>query len=425
MSDITGFSNKELMVNSKNIPINDSDIYLEGSKVGRTIKSKRYTSSKSINDINIDISIQLLEESDEIDGHQTSYSKIKFKGETINYVIMNTLRRVILTLIPVYGFNIENINITKNTSVFHNDYMRLRLSNFPIYLTKELNEKYKRKKNINRFNILNDESTLEKMKELEYKANLGSAEIDTTSDILNKQDISNNLTITVNVKNISDTDIMNVMTNTLGVKFYYGKEQISHIYSKPLLIVQLQPGQEFTCSMISNLNIGIYNATYSPCSICCYEENNENDYDFKIMSRRQISEKDILIRACSIIQMKLKNSREIFKTNIMKYNSEEYMNNKMDDENISTEHLRNGIIVIEGEQHTLGNLISRYLQDHNEITYAGYKVGHPNVSQVDIKYKCNTNILPVLDDVITKLDKIYEKIKMTIEKMPDFGYKYV
>ena len=37
----------------------------------------------------------------------------------------------------------NNINITKNTSVFNNDMMRLRLSNFPVYLSKDLNRKYR------------------------------------------------------------------------------------------------------------------------------------------------------------------------------------------------------------------------------------------------------------------------------------------
>jgi len=383
-------------------------------------------SSKSVKEM--DINIKLLEDSDEVGGYETSYCKLNIYGKMVNTVIVNTLRRVILTLIPIYSFNKDNINITKNTSVFNNDYMRLRLSNFPIYLNKELNNKYRKKKELKQLNVLNDEKTLERCKQLEYRATLGSAEVDITSDKLNKEDISENLKIVISVKNPSDNDIMNVMTNTAGVKYYYNNEQISHIYSNPLLIVQLQPLQEFACIMSSNLNIAMFNATYSPCSMCYFEEDvkdPENSFNFSVLSRRQISEKDILVRACNIIQQKLKMSHEIFISNISKYNMESYNKNKLNEDNISTEHLRNGTITMMGEQYTLGNLLSSYLQDHEDILFAGYKVGHPNVNQVEIKYECTTNILSVIDDVIGTINSIYETIKVLVEKMPDFGYKYI
>jgi len=117
------------------------------NKVSKSNESSVDLSNLSVipqksSNIDYDIKIKLLEHVDEIDGYETSYCKLNMSGRLINTVIVNTLRRVILTLIPTYGFNTENINITKNTSIFNNDYMRLRLSNFPIYLTKELNNKY-------------------------------------------------------------------------------------------------------------------------------------------------------------------------------------------------------------------------------------------------------------------------------------------
>jgi DNA-directed RNA polymerase subunit L len=213
---------------------------------------------------------------------------------------------------------------------------------------------------------------------------------------------------------------MNVMTNTNGVKFYLGKEQISHIYTIPLLIIQLQPGQEFICTMIASLNIAMYNAIYRPCSLCCYDEVDENNYNFLVMSKRQISEKDLILRACKIIINKVINAEQIFISNIKKYNEK-----NSDIDNTSMEHLQNGTIVIEGEQHTLGNLLSKYLQDHSDITFAGYKVGHPNVNQVDIKYICKTNVLNVIKDVSILVQNIFENISEKVNKMPDMAYRYI
>ena len=381
----------------------------------------------SLDELNKDLNIKLLEESDEIDGYETSFCKINISGKDVNYVIINTLRRVILSLIPVYGFDSENIKITKNTGVFNNDYMRLRLSNFPVYMTKEINGKYKKLKNLDHIQIINPEITLDTAADLEYRANLGTAEIDITQlDEGMKEDITDNLTIVVNVKNNSDNDIMNVMTNTPGVKFYFKKEPISHIYTNPLLIIQLQPGQEFACTMTSNLNNGMYHATFRPCSLCHYEEHNDLNYDFTIMSKRQISEKDIIIRACQIIKKKITNSEQTFINNIKKYNIKASLaKDILDEDDISTEHLRSGTIIIEGEQHTLGNLLSRYLQDHKDIKFAGYKVGHPNVNQVEIKYICNTDILNIINDVSKTLTQIFSDIENKVKKMNDFGYRYI
>ena len=393
---------------------------LKGSKGSKRSKeSKKETNITDINNININI----IEEKDEIDGYETSNVTLNISGKLINHVTINTLRRVILSLIPIYGFEDNNINITKNTSVFNNDMMRLRLRNFPIYLSKELNKKYIDLKNLDYNQVINHEDTLLRSKNLEYRANLGTAEIDTTINIeLLNQDITDNLTIVVNVKNVSENDILNIMTNSPGVKFYLKKEQISHIYSVPLLIIQLQPGQEFACTIKSNINIGMYNASYRCCSLCYFNELDDNSYNLFLHSKRQLSEKDIIIRACEIIKNKIISSENVFIENIKRFN--QYDNNFDNDHFDQNDHLRSGTIIIEGEQHTLGNLISRHLQDHKDTTFCGYKVGHPNVNQVDIKYDCDTNILNIIKDICKEIYNIYDEIKIKIQSLPDFGYKY-
>ena len=367
-----------------------------------------------VNDINIKVNNQ----SDEIDGYETSFCEISLYGKQINHVIVNTLRRVILTLIPVYSFHTNDINITKNSSVFNNDMIRLRLSNFPVFLSKQLNVGYKNLKKLEYNQIINPENLLRNAKKLEYRANLGSAEYDITSDD-DKQEITNNLTITINVKNISEDNIMNVMTNTPGVKFYLEQEQISHIYPNPLLIIQLQPKQEFVCTMKSSLNIGLYNATFSPCTICCFEKINENHFNFKLHSKRQISEKDIIIRACKIIKEKIKSTGQVLMQNITNY-----IDNENNDEKVSSDYTLKGTILIEGEQHTIGNLFSRFLQDHKDITFAGYKVGHPNVNQVDIEYACNSSILTIINDVTKSIISIFDQIETKIDQIKNIGYQY-
>ena len=83
-----------------------------------------------------------------------------------------------------------------------------------------------------------------------------------------------------------------------------------------------------------------------------------------------------------------------------------------------------GTILIEGEQHTVGNLFSRFLQDHKDIVYAGYKVGHPNVNVVEIEYVCKTSILPIINDVTRLIINVFDNIENRINNLKKFGYDY-
>ena len=60
-------------------------------------------------------------------------SRLEFNitGSNINYIIVNTIRRVIFTDIPTYAFT--DFKFEKNTSVFHNNYLVLRLKYLPIW----------------------------------------------------------------------------------------------------------------------------------------------------------------------------------------------------------------------------------------------------------------------------------------------------
>ena len=57
--------------------------------------------------------------------------ELNIKGSEINHIIMNTLRRVILTYIPIYAFT--DFNIKKNKSIFNGNYLKLRLKNIPVW----------------------------------------------------------------------------------------------------------------------------------------------------------------------------------------------------------------------------------------------------------------------------------------------------
>ena len=74
----------------------------------------------------IDANIVIKTKQKSINGFNNNYVLFTINGKDINYITLNTLRRVILTLVPTFAFDSENIIIEKNTLVYNNDYIKLR-----------------------------------------------------------------------------------------------------------------------------------------------------------------------------------------------------------------------------------------------------------------------------------------------------------
>ena len=56
--------------------------------------------------------------------------EVTLEGSDINHVVINTIRRIGMTEVPIYSF--DQVDISENKSIFNNDYMRLRIKNLPI-----------------------------------------------------------------------------------------------------------------------------------------------------------------------------------------------------------------------------------------------------------------------------------------------------
>ena len=274
----------------------------------------------------LDAKIILKKKQNSINGFNNNYAFFTIKGKDINYITINTLRRVILTLVPTFAFDPENIIIEKNTSVYNNDYMRLRLSSIPL-----INSSYESNKMI----IKNDSSVLNKVLELEEEANIANYE---NKNTLTKEEenqkkenlkkLLDNLQIIIEAKN-DTSDIISITTET-SVKFIINNKQIKTIYPNPILIFKLKPeqsrlhikGEEFKATCISSLNIPLKNASYLSC-FCSYEEIDSNNFEFKICSFRQISEETIINHACQIIILKLEKIKDKIINAIKQHNSEQ------------------------------------------------------------------------------------------------------
>jgi DNA-directed RNA polymerase subunit L len=397
----------------------------------KSIKPTKPT--KPTKPMNSDIQTRVVEYKN-MDDSFNNYLVIGLQGQKINNVIINTLRRVIMELVPTYGFDKKDINITKNTSIYNNDYMRLRISHFPV------------------IGIINDFETINRSAELEYEANISTFEkkIEDLSEIEKKENAdklekSQNLIMSLNIKNTTN-DVLCVTTNDEFAKFYYKGKQIPSPYKQDLLIIKLKPGEEFTCTVASSLNIGLKGANFMPTAVCVFSEpenptDPDAEYLLNLESLKQMTEQDIIIRACTIIDSKLNNFMDVFTSKITEYKSEaitdnfnlENKNQSIDEsesdsiadsavrnsaDEVLEQHRVKGIIKIENESHTFGNLLSRMLQDHEQIEFAGYKIDHLLIKELTIGYKtAGEDIINILNDIIVESRSIFSTIKQETESL--------
>ena len=319
-----------------------------------------------------------------------SFLNFKLSGDNIDYIVANTIRRVILSDIPIYAFN--NFKFEKNTSVLHNDYIKLRLMHIPIW-------------DINNTVEYLDPDHRKVEETFKTDINENNEEDDDTNNTENPkpkdQTKSNQMTMYVNHSN-NMNEIISVTTD--DAKFYYNEKQIDSPFKTPVPLAKLQPKQEIAFSAITEIGTENENSMYSAVCIVAYKENNMNDFDFSIESRGQLTEKRILQVSLINIDRKLKNFMKQIKDSDISENAEDF----------------SGTIIVNNENHTLGNLIARGMQKHKKINFAGYNLPHPCVAKVVFHYKHEkgTTIIKIIEDVVEYYTEIFDEIKKIVDKLP-------
>jgi DNA-directed RNA polymerase subunit L/DNA-directed RNA polymerase alpha subunit len=270
-----------------------------------------------------------------------SILELKIKGKNINYIIINTIRRTILSDVPIYAFN--NFNFTTNESIFNNNYIKLRLTNMPVWGIPNKVDKFIQEAKPQMDNVLGDEGIID-------------LPIDDDIDLENESNVNtsslNQLTMYVDYNN-SEKSIKTVTTE--DAKFYYANKNIPSPYPVPIPLIKLQPNQAIIFSAITVLGTEKENSIYSATSVCYYNEIDVNEFKFILESRGQISEQRIIEVALINIVSSLEN---LIKVIPLEQNS----------------HI--GEIIINGENNTLGNLLSYGLQNHKNVKFAGYNIPH-------------------------------------------------
>lgn len=315
-------------------------------------------------------------------GIKSSELCLKFTGKDCNFKILSTLRRVTQNNIPTYAFNFQNIDIQENTcSAFNNDYMKLRLSQLPIY------------------NVSSDISFLHQ----KYWKNINFA--DTTRE---KYSEEKNIKIYINSHNNSNE--MKPVT-TKDIKVYINDEQVEmYDPNAPILIILLRPNDTFKCMMMSSLAIGEMHTTYCACSNAwnTYENEDKDNGEtvFKeghlfMKSRGGQSEYSILNKSCDYL---------IKKFSDIKLEVDRKVKSKEIDSTAN-----DLVLVLDDEDHTIGEIINYELQDL--ALFSAISKPNHNIKSITLKIETDGKKKPTelieesCNILIEKIKKIQSLIK--------------
>lgn len=314
---------------------------------------------------------------------QSSQLILDISGKTVNSTLVNTLRRLCFDYVPMYAFPSELINIEKNTTIFNNDYMRLRLSQIVIP------------------NILVDIHFLED----KYWKNVNIKNPDREKNPSDKKVLEFYINAINNTNDRMDVTSEHMKIYEDGIEL---KDKVDHEY--PYLIIQLRPGETFSCRCVGCLGIGKMSSIWSPVGLVFFNYIDDNKFKFTIESKNQFDEYEILHKACEALKDKLDITKKLIKE---KYDLPLY-------KNISA--LK---IILENEDHTLGGIINEYLQNSKKVLFSGLSKPNLIIDNMAIEFTTVDNDpIKIFIDTLDYITKIFDNIESQIEKLGDKFINY-
>ena len=262
--------------------------------------------------------------------------------------IVNGIRRILLSDIPIYSISTTKINFIENTCMFDNEYIKHRLGLVSI------------KNNI--------------LKNLE--------------DII----------ITINKVNNTD-NIISIYLSDFEIKQKGKVIKNEDLFTYPkTLLLKLKPLQEINIETTLELGISRENARFCPVSTAFYYFDYDTDerlyekdkkdypvkYNFTIESSGQYECKDLLLKSIDILKDKL----QILKSDIEKKGDITKFKHLKESDSVDL------YIIIEND--TIGNLLSQYIVDETpDIRFCGYHIPHPLNKTLIIRISYGNNEISI------------------------------
>jgi len=330
--------------------------------------------------------------------YEKNADRHQFIIKDIDLAIVNSVRRIILTEIPVVGFYGESeptVEIIVNNSPLHNEFMIHRIGLIPLHISESITEEYEDGDYVFELNV----------------ENTGSNMINVTTGYI---------TGTYKNKALSKTELDKIFS-------------ANEITKQKILITRLKEGEHLHFKATAIKRTGKLNASFSPVSLSnfffmenekeaeskdnildkqrSYHKNQYGDpskINFQIESLNDLSYKYLFKKALEIIIEKIEN-----------------LNIKLTNREITIEPVTNCPnsynFQIDDEDDTLGNLIqsiihNKYIRKNdNTCLYVGYICPHPLINQLIVRFTLQNDnkdeFYRFFIDNSKEIIKIIEKIK--------------
>ncbi len=335
----------------------------------------------------IDSKIKLLKKT----GNSVLYS---FEGPAINRSVINSLKRIMESEIPCYGFHKNNITIKENTTIYNN-YMTIhKIEMIPII------EEYHDVELFDNKRFLQNFENLSKKYDLSFYKNGKEIVLEEseTQKMGSNESYLKIIEFSLNYHN-KTTDDVKVWVQDGVMTSDNGKTLIKKDYKKypKILISVLRPGEKLELNAKAILGIPKYGAMWSSCILDRYHEVNENSYEFGFSTKEQLTPIMVLQKACNIIIKKL--------DLINSYIKKKYNDTK--DSNTTEQKID---IVLHHESQTIGQLLNFFLQGHPKVLYSGVSQPHLLIEEIVISVNTEKNTIKIIGEVIEYIKLVYQDI---------------
>lgn len=315
--------------------------------------------------------------------HIKGENRVSIKGSSVDYSVVNAIRRSILLYIPIYAFHRSNITIDSERSkhMYNNDLIYSQIETLPIF-------------DIPNDHVLDNPKiylTNEIMRNI-----FGHFVREQFEEQVEDEQTTSNIEIAINYKNRTDGYHF-LSTHDIILKI---DDKISDNYQKrePISLLVLKPGEELYMSAVANMGIAKINASYESSTNVTFKKFSETDYELWYETLGQLNEDTIFEKAVVILQKKLHNLKNHIK--------EIYGHTENHPPEIKLE--------LHGEDHTIGNLLATTLQRCDMILTAGYDMPHLFTNYIVIRYqivkKSPKNSIEVLTDCLTYLIDLFSTV---------------
>ena len=123
-----------------------------------------------------------------------------------------------------------------------------------------------------------------------------------------------------------------------------------------------------------------------------------------VETNRQLDEIELLNRACKVLISKCNKLEKLIISNLEKEESEDV--------------LTKGLLKIQNENATLGNLIAYYLQEQKNIEYSGYNIPFLYLNEILVRYRTDgKDIKDLIKKTFNDIRNIFKQINEDIEKL--------